>query len=99
MRLPHVLLCYRYIAWPSLVITFFTGALLWQAGNAYFLINLFWTKLITTGLLVAYIWLYRRGDFFFFLNAGLSIRAFFVGMVLPDLLVATLTYTIVLATV
>lgn len=99
MPLFQVLLSYRYIAWPSLVITLFTGALLWQACNAYFLINLFWTKLITTALLIGYVWLYRRNDLFFFLNVGLSARAFFVGMLLPDLLIATTVYAIVLALV
>jgi hypothetical protein len=86
------LLCFRYVALPSIAITLFTSYLLWQSGHAWFVVGLIWTKVITTGLLLAFVHFFRSRDFIFFHNIGFTTLSIYLAMVMPDFLLAALVY-------
>jgi len=85
-------LSFRLIAIPAMAITIFCAALLWMNGSALFLVSLFWTKVITTFLLVGFVYLFRSSGFYFFHNLGLSVRSIILAMILIDWTIALLVF-------
>lgn len=93
------LLCFRYVAIPTLLVTLITGVLLWQSGNPLFVVNLAWTKVFTTGLFVLFVYFFKSHEFYFFHNLGFSLPRILLSMVLPDFLLTILLYVIILSCV
>ena len=91
MRVIRVALySFRLIAVPAIFITLTCAAFLWQSGSVLFLVWLFWTKIITTLLLIGFVYLFRSSAFCFYHNLGLSLRNILIAMILIDWLVAIL---------
>jgi hypothetical protein len=90
------LYCFRFIAAPSTLITLFVSWILFQSGSPLFLVYALWTKLITTGILLLFVILFRSSQFYFFNNLGYTNFSILVRMSLFDLLIATMFFTIAL---
>jgi hypothetical protein len=87
--------CFRYVRVPTTSVTLFTAYLLWLSGNPLFVVNLIWTKVITTGLLLLFVHFFLSGDFYFFNNLGFDKIRIYTSMVVPDFIIATAVYSIV----
>lgn len=61
-----ILYCYRFIAIPALLITFILSIILFLSGTSLSLVLAIWTKVITTVLLILYVYFFRSSWFFFF---------------------------------
>ena len=86
--------CYRYIATPSIIITFIISWQLWISHSMGFLVFAIWSKAITAGLLMLYVYIFRSGQFYFFNNLGFSNAYIFSAMALVDLLIAFISLLI-----
>lgn len=95
-RIKIILACFNFIAVPSLVATMVTAFFLWTSGTTLFLLPVCWTKLITTGLLLLFVRLFRNSRFYFFNNLGCSTYAIYGNMVLVDFLIALASFSWVL---
>jgi len=87
---------FRFIAFPSLLITSISSVILWQSGNPLFLIQAIWTKLITASLILLFIYLFESKHFIFFNNLGISNRAIYLRMIAIDFSFAATAFTIAL---
>src|SRR5688572_26066022 len=97
MRLIILMLsCYRFISIPSLFITLVSAAVLFQLGDPLFLVIAIWTKVITTGLLMVFLYFFRSTQFFFYNNLGLSNRSIYAILVIIDFMVAALSFSLAL---
>lgn len=91
-----IVLCYRFIAIPALCITLISSIILWSSGTALALLMAIWTKGITTGLLLLYVYFFRSHQFFFFNNLGLSNRSIYLRTIILDFLLAIALFLAVL---
>jgi hypothetical protein len=91
-----ILSCYRFIAIPSLIITIMISIVLLLSGTSLSLVMAIWTKLITTGLLLLYVKLFRSSQFFFFNNLGESTFSIYLNMVMVDFLIALASFSLLL---
>ena len=67
----HVCLTfYRTVAFPLIAISMVCCHQVWQAQMVYFIIPVFWVKILTSLILGAYIALFRSGQFIFYNNLG-----------------------------
>jgi hypothetical protein len=88
--------CFRYIAVPSVIITFIGSVFLWQSGTALFLIPACWAKLITTGLLLLFVRFFQSSYLYFFYNLGYSSIEVYKNMTIVDLLIAIISFSLAL---
>ena len=91
-----VLTCYRFIAIPSLFITIISSSILLLSGTSLAFLMAIWTKGITTGLLLLYVHFFRSSQFFFFNNLGCSNRSIYVNIITMDLLLAIVSFLLVM---
>jgi len=87
---------FNFIAFPSLLITAISSFILWQSDDPLFLIQTIWTKLITTTLILLFIYLFKSKHFIFFNNLGMSNRAIYLRMIALDFSFATIAFTFAL---
>jgi hypothetical protein len=88
---------YRVIALPANLVTIICSFVAWGNSSVTELSLLFWMKLITTLLLIAYIHLFQQNLVFFFMNIGFGRIRFYSVMLIADLLVFSLLTTLVAA--
>ncbi len=91
-----ILTCYRYIAIPGLVITLVLSYQLWLSQSWYFLPFAISAKIITTGLLLLFIFIFSSKQFYFFNNLGFSNASIYGAMVLIDLIITVTSFGITL---
>jgi hypothetical protein len=61
---------HRNFIWPTLFITFFGCFIILASGSWLFAVSLFWTKIITNGLIGCYFLLFHKQQFYFYHNLG-----------------------------
>lgn len=88
--------CYRLIFLPSVVITLITSGFLYQSSTPLYLVQAFWTKLVTTGLLLLFIKLFRSNHFYFFNNLGQTNGLIYLNLIIPDILISVALFSLVL---
>ncbi len=81
--------CFRFIAYPSLLVTLILAGSLFKSEDSNFLIVVIWIKLVTTGLLLLFVYLFHSAEFFFFNNLGYSNREIYARMVMIDFLISS----------
>jgi predicted signal transduction protein with EAL and GGDEF domain len=87
--------CFRFIAYPALLVTLILAGFLFKSADPNFLTVAIWIKLVTTGLLLLFVHLFHSAEFFFFNNLGYSDRAIYARMIMIDFLIsASLFYFI-----
>lgn len=91
-----ILTCYRYIAIPGPVITLVLSYQLWLSQSWYFLPFAILAKIITTCLLLLFIFIFRSKQFYFFNNLGLSNPSIYGAMAFIDFFVAATAFGITL---
>jgi hypothetical protein len=96
-RVSIALACFRFIALPSIVITGITSLFIWDSGTPLFLIYAFWGKIITTSLMVLFIHIFLSSQFYFFNNLGYSNVAIYKNMVVIDLFIAFISFSVAAA--
>jgi len=97
MRLIVLMLsCYRFIAIPSVFITLVSTVILFRLGDPLFLVVAIWTKMITTGLLMVFLYFFRSTQFFFYNNLGLSNQSIYATLVIIDFMVAAVSFSLAL---
>lgn len=70
---------YRTVALPLITISLICAHQVWQAQNVYFIVPVFWLKIITSMIIGIFIILFRADQFIFFYNLGYSrVRLFTV---------------------
>lgn len=67
-----ILTFYQNFAVISVFISLLSCYLLLYSGSPYFIIHIFWIKLISTSGLLAYMHIFRSAQFNFFYNLGYS---------------------------
>src|SRR5437879_1222014 len=95
-RIAIMLTCFKFIAVPSVVITIATSFFLLSSGTPFFLIPVFWTKIITTGLLLLFVHFFRDSQFYFFNNIGCSTYTIYANMIAVDFIMATISFSLAL---
>lgn len=95
-RIQIVLTCYRYIAIPALLITVILAYQLWRSHSWYYLIVALWAKIITTGLLLLYIFIFRSKQFYFFNNLGFSNPSVYGAIAFVDSFITVILFGITL---
>lgn len=63
---------YRTVAFPLICISMVCSYQVWLAQTAYFIVPVFWVKIITSLIIGTYIALFRSEQFIFFNNLGYS---------------------------
>lgn len=63
---------YRTVAFPLIFISMVCSFQVWSAQTAYFILPVFWVKIITSLIVGTYIALFRSEQFIFFNNLGYS---------------------------
>jgi hypothetical protein len=91
------LACFRFIALPSIIITGIASIFIWDSGTPLFLVYAFWSKIITTSLLVLFVHVFLSSQFYFFNNLGYSSFAIYKNMVAIDLSIAFISFFIAAA--
>lgn len=81
--------CFRFIAYPALLVTLILAGSLLKSEDPDFLIVVIWIKLVTTGLLLLFVHLFHSAEFFFFNNLGFSNRAIYARMIMIDFLISS----------
>src|SRR5579859_7497059 len=95
-RIMVTLMCFRFIAVPSVTVTLAISFSLLSSGTPLFLVPAFWIKVITTPLLLLFVRLLHSSQFFFFNNIGCSTSAIYGNMVLVDVLMAIASFSFAL---
>jgi len=91
-----VLSCYRFIAVPSVLITIIVSMILLKSGTSLALVMVIWTKVITTGLLLLFVHHFRSSQFFFFNNLGHSNNSIYWNMIIVDVFIALVSFSLVM---
>ena len=86
-------MCYQLIAVPSLITTLSCSMFLW---NSLFIIYVAWIKLITSCLMILFLHLFRKSEFYFFNNLGLSNFTIYKEILAIDIIIAFVSFTLVL---
>lgn len=77
---------YQYLIWVSVFINIACGFFLWKNGiSAYS--ALFWFKLFTLGASVYFTNEYRKEEYFYFYNFGLSKKTLWITTIILDMLI------------
>lgn len=63
---------YRTVALPLISISLITAYQVMASQSTYFILGVLWVKLLTTGVIGAYLALFRSEQFVFFNNLGFS---------------------------
>ena len=66
------LIFYRTVALPLVTISLVSAYQVWQAHSVYFIIPVFWVKILTTVIIGVFITVFRSEQFIFFYNLGYS---------------------------
>ncbi len=90
-----IITCFKFIAIPSILITLISAVIFWSFESRLFIIPIFWTKIITTALLVTYVYAFRSEQFYFFNNLGCSNLAVYRNMILVDAALALVSFSFV----
>jgi hypothetical protein len=90
-----IITCFKFIAIPSILITLISAVIFWSSESRLFIIPIFWTKIITTALLVTYVYAFRSEQFYFFNNLGCSNLAVYRNMILVDAALALVSFSFV----
>ena len=90
------LYAYRNIAIPGNVITLVLSYVALTADSLSGLSILFWIKVITTGVLVLYNYLFNTQITFFFMNIGIGKQRLYSSMFIIDILIFCLALTLTL---
>ncbi len=88
--------CFRFIAYPALLVTVILAGSLFTSGDPNFLIVVMWIKWVTTGLLLLFVHLFHSAEFFFFNNLGYSSRAIYASMIVIDFLISACLFYLTL---
>ena len=78
---------YRTVALPLIAISLICCHQVWQAHTMYFMIPVFWVKVLTSLIIGGYIALFRSEQFIFFNNLGYSRTKIFAYSFAFDLLI------------
>lgn len=81
---------YRSIATPSLAITLFVCYQFWKLGSGHGIVFLIWEKIITSAVLLTYLYFFKSRYIYFFMNLGTSRKFFYLAIAAIDLLFFTL---------
>lgn len=78
---------YKTLALPLIGISLTCGLQVWQAHSVYFILPVFWVKILTSIVIGAYIGLFRSGQFVFYNNLGYSRAYLFIFSFVFDFLI------------
>jgi len=87
-----IILCYRYVVIPSLFITLILSYLFWDSHTMHFIFYALIGKVMTSGILMLYIFFFRSDQFYFFNNLGFSNSIIYLSMLVIDFAVAISSY-------
>jgi hypothetical protein len=68
---------------PSILISLLSGAILMKSGLSFFVV-VFWFKLISMAFIITFINSYRKKEYFYYQNLGLSKMALWTGSLVFD---------------
>lgn len=77
---------YRTVMIPLTGISVICACQVWQAQSVYFVLPVFWLKIITTVIMGTYIAIFRSEQFIFFNNLGYSRTRIFLYCFMLDFL-------------
>lgn len=80
---------YRMIAIPSLATMVFSSFLLSQS---FFIIYMFWVKMIVSGLLILFVHLFQSDKLYYFNNLGYSDKSIYIHLFAIDLSVSMFSF-------
>jgi len=85
---------YRTVAIPLIAISVVCCFQVWQAQSVYFIIPVFWVKILTSLVIGTYLVIFRSEQFVFYNNLGYSRTRLFAYTFVVDFLIWLLLMTI-----
>jgi len=78
---------YRLVAIPGIMVSMVTTITFWHSHELSFLIWALWIKLVTTGLLLLFVKLFRSSRFHYFHNLGYSTNEIYLYLASGDFVI------------